>query len=304
MNQHCLSIIALSMTIAVGCQSAFAQGLSEYGGSMSGAAAGAGGLHSQAATMRKLTDGNFSNVGAAIFGPGGGKGGSAGSSTGHNYPPPQQMDDEQVEQYSRLVQSEYKIALAAMQKGDFAAALPHLSKVVSTREDVWGKADPGLPVLYRQQGDVFRKLGKLPDAINAYKKELMTEGKRYGEYSPQVEKTTNLLIEVCDQNGSSQDSSVFLKKLYDIQSRPGGNAVASQETGIKLCTALTVAGDFQTAEALLRQAINAQIASKTPSNSYLAKLYECYGGLLRETNRDAEATDMEQRAASLKPSAK
>lgn len=291
--------------IASSIPNAMAQGVSEYGGASASSSTSIGALHSRGKALQDAAGVGQSRIHDAIFGKSGGAGGGSGvggsrSSNGTKNNPVRQVSEAEATAYAVSAARQYSLAQAAMKKGDNESALKLLSSVITTRDHVWGSTDPYLPELLRQQGDVYQKLGRLPDAINSYKKQLMAEGKRFGESSAQSEKTTTMLVDVSEKAGNSTDASIFLKKLYDMQSRPGGNAAGSKKTMIRLCNALTMKGDYEPAEAMLRDRINEQVISAKPDNAFLIKLYDSYGGLLREMGRETEALAIEKRAGILK----
>lgn len=309
MNTQCFSNvsnlfpIAMSIAIAITFTNATAgksQGVSEYGGAL-----GHSSTHA-AAGMRNATQNSFGAVDRAFHNAMSGKGGSSvsGKSSGnsshsstsavHTY------DDDDAARYADIAGKQYQAAQAAMKRGDSKTALTYLNNAIATRQNVWGTSDPYLARLFHEQGDLYQKLDNQSDAINSYKKALMAETKQSGNYSAQAEATTKEISDLCERSGDSSQACNFLAKLHEIQMHRNAQAPETKSTTLKLCTSLIFGGNYDQCEALLKQAIADQTAASKPDNSYLSKLYETYGALLRETHRDDDAASFEKQAMALK----
>jgi hypothetical protein len=210
------------------------------------------------------------------------------------------LSPEQIQDYANQSSRDYNMAQEAFKAGNTAEGLKSLDRSISIRQKVWGDADPYLAELYAQEGASYRKLNRLPEAINAHQKQLLVETKKFGEFSPQAEKTIKLLAQLSDELGDDNKELVYTKLLCEIERRKNSQSKAAKDLVVKLAVSYTVASRYDEAEALLKDQINSQVSIKTPDKQFLARLYDAYGGLLRETERATEAAAMEQRAVELK----
>lgn len=273
-----------------------AQGIGEMGGVYALPKGGPGDLHK---TVNSLyNQGRF-----APPQPGGGGGGGQRSGVIGLKSPAAHMSEEQIAAYTASAQRAYANALAASKAGKTDVALKEFGTALSVRERVWGSSDPAIADIARKQAALYSSTGRTAEAETAWRKVLASETRQFGAGSPKLCKTISTIASLCDSQGNNREALNLYRQLFAIQkkdSKPGTDSADVRRTRVKLAELLTFTGDFAGAESLLKEGLAAETSASSPNSAYQAQLYNCYGALLREQGRDADASTMETKAAALR----
>lgn len=291
------AFVAIVAAWAAASLPACAQGIGEMGGVYAFPKGGPGDLHK---TVNSLY--NQGRFAPPQPGGGGGGGGQRSGVLGVKSPAAH-MSEEQIAAYTASAQRAYANALAASKAGKTDLALKEFGTALAVRERVWGSSDPAIADIARRQATLYSSTGRTAEAETAWRKVLASETRQFGPGSPKLCKTISTIASLCDSQGNNREALNLYRQLFAIQqkqSQPGPDSADVRPTRIKLAELLTFTGDFGGAESLIKEALAAEDSAPSPNSGYQAKLYNCYGALLREQGRDADASAMETKAASLR----
>lgn len=288
--QNAFTVLVASFTIT---PAAWAQGMTEYGSLL-----GAQGKPSGA--LNNAVNQTYNQAANAINGV---NGQSGISGISHQQPA---MDASDQAMYGKQANQYYLAAQKSLKLGNQNDAIKQYSNALVIRQRIWGDTDPAVPQLLLQQADLYRKQGDLHSCENNYRKILSINIKRYGTGTKELDPTLSCLADLCERQCNTVDALNYYQQLAAIRQRfdpPDSEPVKSAK--LKLASTLTATSHYPNAEKILTEAIAGEDASQKPDNVYLCKLLDIYGGLLRETSREDEATKIEARqhdlAAQLAP---
>lgn len=283
--------VALASLLALGAApAAFGQGMMEYS---SGVKLGSTGILNQGGA-RGMTGGYGAIGGAGASAGGTQRTGSLG--TGKRF------DEETVDAYA---QASNKLFLDAQKKekaGALQEAFNMYGQSADLRAHIWGDKDPNIIVIYKKQAQLAMKQGKLPQAETTYRKWLAMLGRKNGPGSPESEPVLTSLADVLEKEKKYGDAAGMWKQLVALELRKSagdGTCPDVLKSRVKLAKTYLQAKQVFEAEESLRETIATIDAMPTPNNPALLSALQTLSSLLKGAGRDAEATPIDGRIATL-----
>lgn len=283
--------VALASLLALGAApAAFGQGMMEYS---SGVKLGSTGILNQGGA-RGMTGGYGAVGGAGASAGGTQRTGSLG--TGKRF------DEETVDAYA---QASNKLFLDAQKKekaGALQEAFNMYGQSADLRAHIWGDKDPNIIVIYKKQAQLAMKQGKLPQAETTYRKWLAMLGRKNGPGSPESEPVLTSLADVLEKEKKYGDAAGMWKQLVALELRKSagdGTCPDVLKSRVKLAKTYLQAKQVFEAEESLRETIATIDAMPTPNNPALLSALQTLSSLLKGAGRDAEATPIDGRIATL-----
>lgn len=284
--------VALASLLALGAApAAFGQGMMEYS---SGVKLGSTGILNQGGA-RGMTGG---------YGAIGGAGGASASGTQRSgsLGTGKRFDEETVDAYA---QASNKLFLDAQKKekaGALQEAFNMYGQSADLRAHIWGDKDPNIIVIYKKQAQLAMKQGKLPQAETTYRKWLAMLGRKNGPGSPESEPVLTSLADVLEKEKKYGDAAGMYKQLVALELRKSagdGTCPDVLKSRVKLAKTYLQAKQVFEAEESLRETIATIDAMPTPNNPALLSALQTLSTLLKGAGRDAEATPVDGRIATL-----
>jgi len=191
------------------------------------------------------------------------------------------------------------LAVLLMDKGDYEAAEPLSRDALAMYRRIYGKEHPdvaqalnNLAVLLKSKGD--------PDAAEPlYREALAMRRRLLGDEHPDVALSLSNLGVLLRDRGDFDAAEPLLREALAMRRRLLGDEHPDVARSLNnLALLLREEGEFELAAALFREALGILAKSLPPGHPYLGKTLERYASLLREMGRDAEAAELEARAAA------
>jgi tetratricopeptide (TPR) repeat protein len=178
--------------------------------------------------------------------------------------------------------------------GKFKEAESFYDQVVAAIEKEKAKNLPALFKAYNGLGNVDSKMKDLPGADDNYRRALSTAVKLYGAGNFELVKPLTNISHVCYQRKNFSDSATYLKQALALSERKGGaedpDAVSVRE---KLAETFERSGNYKESEVLLKQSLALREKNGDHSSPQLLALLNCYSDVLRKTDRNSEAEQID-----------
>lgn len=201
-------------------------------------------------------------------------------------------------------ETSWEAAMAAGQKavarGDYAAAERSFSGAV-VKAERYGLQDLRVAQSVSQLAQVYVAQRKLVEAEPLYLRALDIYQKVRGDEHMDVAATLNNLGVLHKMYGQYAAAEPYLTRALAIKEKLLGSDHREVGLSLRHLASLYMAQErYEQAEPLLRRAL--AIREREAEDGDLAKILEEYAGLLRKTNRAAEAEPLEERARKMRTS--
>lgn len=284
--------VALASLLALGAApAAFGQGMSEWAAGSGGVKLGSTGILNQGGA-RGLTGGYGAVGGASASGTQ--RSGSLGLG--------KRFDEETVDAYAAASNKMFLDAQKKEKAGALQEAFNLYGQSADLRAHIWGDRDPNIIVIYRKQVQLAMKQGKLPQAETTYRKWLAMLGRKNGPGSPESKEVLNSLASILEKEKKYGDAAGMWKQIVALDLRNSAGDPTCPDvlkSRVKLAKTYIQARQLPEAEESLRETISTIDAMPTPNNPALLAALQTYSSLLKGAGRDAEATPIDSRIATL-----
>lgn len=239
-----------------------------------------------------------------IISPGsGGRGGGGGGSSARGQGGAGQIDPLVAAQAARQANAFYEQARQKEKGGKLDEATKLYNQCLSVRQSVWGDRDPAIGQILNTMARLYRKQGKLSDAESTYRKLLADSVHKNGPGSAESCPVLSLLGDICAEEKKFGDACSFYNQLLALRLRKlGEDHPDTLSARMSLASALANLGKYQDAEPLLKAALSSRDSAGDKGSAQLLSILEAYSGVLRETDRSAEAEQLESRAQAIRAS--
>ncbi|NIP13689.1 MAG: TonB family protein, partial [Pseudomonas stutzeri] len=189
----------------------------------------------------------------------------------------------------------------AQGQGRYAEAEPLYQRALAIWEKALGPDHPDVATSLNNLAVLYHAQGRYAEAEPLYQRALAIVEKALGPEHPHVATTLNNLAELYRAQGRYAEAEpLFQRALAIRESALGPEHPVVATTLNNLGEIYSKKGDYARAEPLYQRALEILERTVEPDHPDLATTLENYAELLRETQRNAEAAEMEARAARIR----
>ena len=197
------------------------------------------------------------------------------------------------------------LALLYHDQGKYAEAEPLYQRALAFAEKVLGPEHPSTAASLNNLAGLYRDQGKYADAEALFARAMGISEKALGPQHPDTADGLNNLANVyLDQGKYAQAEPLFKRMLVIYEKIPSPDHPGAVLGVNKLLGQIYARqGKYADAEPLYRRALGIAEEALGPQHPHVADVLKDYARLLRETGRNEEGQQMEQRAREIRAGA-